>query len=297
MKEDKHLLAVVGRGEAPKLIVIGGMHGNEISGVEAMQKVLSELKSHEEKLKGTVYFVKGNLRALEKGERFVDIDLNRIWHENNLAKNQAYDYREFRELYHLIESICQGNYENCALLDLHTFSADSGIFCIPAENEKSEKLAKRFGAPFIEKLASALPETALNFYGKKGMLSLVFEGGRHGTAEATENLERAVWLIMFYLNMIDKKDFPFVDEMQAHILRISEQYPHHLEMIYRHKLEDYHNYKMYEGFRNFMKIYKNQPLALQNGEEVYSPAEGYMLMPLYQKKGSDGFFIVKEIKS
>ncbi len=297
MKDDKHLMAIAGPGKNPKLIIIGGMHGNETSGVEAMQSVLEKLKSKEDKLKGTVYFIKGNLRALENGERFVDIDLNRIWHEDNLDKNDAYDYREFRELYRLIEHICGGDYENCALLDLHTFSADSGIFCIPAENKKSEELAKRFGAPFIEKLASALPETALNFYGEKGMLSLVFEGGQHKTKEATENLERAVWLMMYYLGIIDKRDFPFIDEMQAHIRRISEQYPHRLEMIYRHKLEDYHHYKMYDGFRNFMKINKNQPLAVQNGQEVRSPEEGFMLMPLYQKKGSDGFFIVKEIKS
>jgi len=42
---------------------------------------------------------------------------------------------------------------------------------------------------------------------------------------------------------------------------------------------------------------KEQELAVENNLTIKSPDSGFILMPLYQKKGSDGFFIVKEIKN
>jgi succinylglutamate desuccinylase len=293
-----HLLAEIGNDETRKLIIIGGMHGNEHNGPEAMNRVIEKLKAKNYPVRGKIYFVLGNLEALRRNERFIDIDLNRIWSEKFLQNgSEQYDIKELKEIHQLIETICQGNYTNCTLLDLHTFSADSGIFCIPAENKKSEELAHYYGVPFIEKLAKSLPETALNYYGEKGMTSVVFEGGKHHTPEATDNLEKAVWLTLEYLGFIEKKDFPFIEQMKQDLINISEPYPHRLEMVYHHRLEDYHRYKMNEGYYNFKKVEKGEDVARQDGETVRSPFGGFMLMPLYQKKGSDGFFIVQERKS
>ncbi len=297
MKND-HLLGILGNDNGIKLLVIGGMHGNEHSGIEAMRRVYEKLKPFQDSVRGQIFFIIGNLEALKRNERFIDIDLNRIWHEKYLQNGYSqYDFKELKEIHDLIEKICQGDYENCVLLDLHTFSADSGIFCIPAENEKSEKLAQYYGVPFIEKLAKSLPETALNYYGEKGMTSVVFEGGKHNTPEATDNIEMAIWLTLEYLQMIDRKDFPFLEKMKKHLREISRDYPHRLEMVYRHKLEDYLQYRTKEGFYNFKKIDKGEIIAEQNNREVQSPYGGYILMPLYQKKGSDGFFIVQERKA
>ncbi len=296
MKE-RHLFFAMENSPVPKLLVIGGMHGNEHSGPEAMQRVAKQLRQNPEKLHGSVYFILGNLKALERNERFVDVDLNRIWRDDLIDKaseEKQYDFKELAEIHELIENICQGQYKDCILLDLHTFSADSGLFCIPAENPASEKLARSFGVPYIEKLARSLPETALNYYGEKGMTSVVFEGGKHNTAEATDNLERAIWITLEQTGIIRAEDFPFVAQMKAHLEKISHNLPHRLEMVYRHKLEDYHHYRMNKGYYNFKSVKQGEPVARQNGREVVSPFGGFMLMPLYQTKGSDGFFIVQE---
>jgi len=295
--KDKHLLGTLGHDDRRKLIIIGGMHGNEHSGPEAMKRVMERLEQSSVPVEGRVYFILGNLKALERGERFVDTDLNRIWSDEHLQSGREdYDYRELREIHALIERICEGHYENCTLLDLHTFSADSGLFCIPAENRPSEELARHFGVPYIEKLARSLPETALNYYGEKGMTSVVFEGGKHNTPQATDNLERAIWITLEFLGYIRKEDFPFIEEMKTYLKKISDNYPHHLEMVYRHRLEDYHHYRMNNGYYNFKPVTKGEPVARQNGKDIRSPFGGFMLMPLYQKKGSDGFFIVQERK-
>jgi succinylglutamate desuccinylase len=51
---------------------------------------------------------------------------------------------------------------------------------------------------------------------------------------------------------------------------------------------------MLPGFKNFDAIEKNQILAKNKHGDILAPYSGYILMPLYQKQGEDGFFIISE---
>ncbi len=293
-----HIIDILGKDESHKVIIIGGMHGNEVSGLEAIDKVTEQLKAHPEYLKkGKVYFLKGNLSALQTGERFIDKDLNRLWLDEYITGDleEIADTKDLKELHAIIENICQQNYKDCTLLDLHTFSAESGIFCIPTHNKKSLDLASSFHIPFIEKLSESLPGTALAYYGNKGMTSIVVEGGTHGTSRATENLEAAIWHLLAYEGIV-KDDLEIVKRSRKKLQKEGEVYPYHLELTYRHQLDDSRFFKMNKGYYNFKQIDQNEPLATHYQKQIKSPQKGFMLMPLYQKKGSDGFFIVKEIK-
>jgi len=296
-RKKEHIIDITGNNPDKKFIVIGGIHGNEPNGIDAINNVLSQLdKSIFDANKGTIYFLKGNIDALKKNERFIDKDLNRLWLDEYIFNQNSpiADVKSLQVLYDIIHNdICQGNYDNCYLLDLHTFSAESGIFCIPAGNDKSLEFARSFGVPFIEKLSDTLPGTVLSYFGDKGMTAVVFEGGTHSTEEAVENLTAGLWHSLAYAGLIDSK-LPQVQKSQKKLIEISEKYPHHLELIYRHKLEDWHHFKMNKGYYNFKPVDKSEYLACQDKEKITSPASGFMLMPLYQKKGSDGFFIVKE---
>ena len=48
-------------------------------------------------------------------------------------------------------------------------------------------------------------------------------------------------------------------------------------------------------YRNFDKIYKGELLAHDAHGEIRALCDGLILMPLYQKQGSDGFFVIKDI--
>jgi len=300
MINNKHLIGTLGNNEAKKLIVVGGMHGNEKSGVEAILETLDFFAQHPEiKLNGKIYFLQGNIGALKKGERFIDKDLNRLWHEDYIQNEHPdiADVKEVKELHKLIsEDICQHNYSNCTLLDLHTFSAKTGAFCIPAENKQSVALAQTFKTPFVEKLVGSLPETALNYFGNKGMTAVVFEGGTHASDEARTNLKSSIFHTIAYLDLVNREDFDIVFEMRKELYEISKNLPHYLRLTYIHKLNKYNNYQTKPGYFNFKKINKGEVIATQDGKQITSPSEGYILMPLYQKKGSDGFFIVQEFE-
>jgi succinylglutamate desuccinylase len=47
-------------------------------------------------------------------------------------------------------------------------------------------------------------------------------------------------------------------------------------------------------YKNFDKISKDELLAFDKYGEIRSKEDGMILMPLYQKQGNDGFFIIKE---
>jgi succinylglutamate desuccinylase len=49
---------------------------------------------------------------------------------------------------------------------------------------------------------------------------------------------------------------------------------------------------MLPGFKNFQKIQKAEKLATNVNGSIVSDLDGYILMPLYQHIGEDGFFIV-----
>ena len=294
--KNEHLIKIVGENQHKKLIVIGGMHGNEKNGIDAINHILPKIVKVFNKDKGSIYFLKGNIDALKQNERFIDKDLNRLWKKEYIEadKHKIADIKSLKNLHQIIEhDICKGKYQDCYLLDLHTFSAQSGIFCIPAGNPESISFARSFGVPFIEKLSEMLPGTALSYFGKKGMTAVVFEGGTHNTETAVKNLKAALWHTFAWLDMIDK-NLDIVVKSRKILRDISSLYPHHLELIYRHKLESYQHFKMKKGYYNFKPVKKSEILALQDKQEITSPAGGFMLMPLYQKKGSDGFFIVQE---
>ncbi len=298
MNNQNHLIGTIGNNEQKKLIVLGGIHGNETGGIDAIKRVMKFFNTHPEiKIDGKIYFIKGNLKALEKGERFIDKDLNRLWKQEyiNDSTHKHYDIKELQELHRLISvEICKNNYEDCTLLDLHTFSAESGVFCIPAGNSKSIELARSFQTPFIEKLVDSLPETALNYFGNKGITGVVFEGGTHGSEEAVNNLEAGIFHIIGYLKMLNSDKTSIIEKMRKKLECISRNFPHYLELTYIHKLNEYNKYETKEGYYNFKKIIKDEIIGFQDGDIVKSPSNGYILMPLYQKKGSDGFFIVQE---
>jgi succinylglutamate desuccinylase len=70
---------LTGDPDGPVLVFIGGIHGNEPSGVIALQRVMTDLESRNVPVKGTILGIAGNLVALKESKRFISRDLNRVW--------------------------------------------------------------------------------------------------------------------------------------------------------------------------------------------------------------------------
>jgi succinylglutamate desuccinylase len=74
----------IGEKNGPLFIVFGAMHGNEDAGVKAIERVFELIDEEPSKnpnfcFHGKMVGVIGNLKAYEKGIRFLVKDMNRYW--------------------------------------------------------------------------------------------------------------------------------------------------------------------------------------------------------------------------
>ena len=97
-----------GVNQSPTVVVFAGIHGNEKAGVKAIKSVLEKITESHMRFDGNLYFVLGNINALNKHVRFEKVDLNRIWRNENLQAlkiNGGDLSAETREQYDIFEII------------------------------------------------------------------------------------------------------------------------------------------------------------------------------------------------
>ncbi|MEI6408811.1 MAG: succinylglutamate desuccinylase/aspartoacylase family protein [Bacteroidota bacterium] len=300
----------------PLVIVFGATHGNEPAGVLAIQEVLNMLAIEPRVNPGFQFAGKfvgliGNLQAYLSGQRFLKSDLNRQWTTENIDRIQhepkglEAEDAEISELLDLIHAeIRQNKPEALIFLDLHTTSAEGGIFCIPTDDESSLRLAKTLHAPVILGLFEGIEGTLLNYATSgnhfqvdgypKHTLGAAFESGQH---EDPLSVSRAISAIISCLRACGCIRAEDVDNKHDAILKkYSDQLPKVTRLRYVHKIRPEDAFEMRPGYINFQAIRQNEHLADDITGPIYAPRNGLILMPLYQSKGSDGFFIVEPLE-
>ena len=115
----------------PKLIFIGGLHGNEPAGIEALQHVFNALESNKPDIKGSILGLAGNPKALEQERRQIDVDLNRIWMEEESGEGS--EFQDKKELIDTLSSELTSHLDDVIFFDLHTTSSDSDPFILMSD--------------------------------------------------------------------------------------------------------------------------------------------------------------------
>lgn len=304
---------VVGRysqnKKGPLLVVLGAMHGNEPAGVIAMQKLFELLKNEplenpDFSFNGTFLGLIGHLEAYQQNKRFINRDLNRQWQKTKIDEIAGKRFSEldseeiqiFQILNHIEREIEAHSYDRCIILDLHTTSSKGGIFTISSEYPDSLKIALELHAPVIKGMLNGLKGTTLHYF-INGALSIpttavTFESGQH-----TEELSslRAIAAIINCMRTIGCVDGAHVENKHDELLiTYSKDLPECSELVYRHGIEESDNFEMLPGYKNFQEVKEGQKLAKDKDGFILAKCDGRILMPLYQKQGEDGFFIVKE---
>ncbi|MFN0013385.1 MAG: succinylglutamate desuccinylase/aspartoacylase family protein [Saprospiraceae bacterium] len=297
------------------VVVFGAVHGNEPAGVRALEEVFDMLEREPGlnpgfTFQGRLVGMVGNLQAFEQGKRFLSRDLNRLWTPVNLRRIQQTDpaslQAEDRELAELTEAIhneiqaCRP--EALVLLDLHTTSADGGIFCIPSDDKASLRLAKELHAPVILGMLDGLEGTLLHFAAGNHFeiggyphysIGAAFESGQHNDPLSVSRAIAAIINCLRAAGCIRAED---VDSRHESTLRaFSDPLPKVTRLRHVHHIRPGDAFDMRPGYANFQPIQKGEHLANDVTGPVLAPEDGLILMPLYQPQGSDGFFVVREI--
>lgn len=282
------------------LIAIGSIHGNEPSGAIALKRVSRKLEILSGKLRGRVYFLCGNTRALERGVRFIDFDLNRHWTEDNLLKNEsnfplkiAEDFEQ-RELLRIFDDILKTAKDEVFALDLHSTSATGLPFATVGDTMRNRSFAQKFPVTILLGIEEQLDGTMLEYLNNEGAVTFGFEGGQHDSAQAIENHEALVWLALVNSGILAAEDVP---ELTKHreILATATREAKIFEVRYREAIAPKDDFEMNPGFENFERVKRGQILARNKNGAIRAIESGLILMPLYQKQGEDGFFIGRKV--
>lgn len=300
----------VGKQPGALLIAIGGMHGNEVAGVKAIETLLQMLKNEPNKnpdfeFTGTFLGLIGNLRAYQQRQRFIQKDLNRQWAFEHIEEIFRQDLHsldtediELRELLNTVfEAIEATQPAEILLIDLHTTSADGGIFSIVTEDDKSLNLAQYLHAPVITGLLKGLSGTTLHYFNTETFgiptAAIAFESGQH---EDPLSVNRAIAALIYALKALDcvaEQDIESQDEL---ILRKdAEGLPKVAKLKYSHRIKPEDAFQMKPGYQNFQQLHAGEVIAIDAKGEIKVPYDCQILMPLYQKQGNDGFFLIEPI--
>ncbi|MDY7082752.1 MAG: succinylglutamate desuccinylase/aspartoacylase family protein, partial [Halobacteria archaeon] len=166
------------RGGSPEVVVVGGIHGDEPSGVRGIERVLESIDTGKLELKKGVKFVKANPPALEASKRYLDVDMNRVFPGD--AESDKLEEQ-------LAARICAETGDRTALA-LHSTKSHPEPFALVSRAQRN-----------VLKVASKMPvkqvvdETGIS----KGSFTycspvVSIESGCQGTAAATDNAERMI---------------------------------------------------------------------------------------------------------
>lgn len=291
------------------MICFGGLHGNEKAGIKALDLVFKMLEvepitNPDFEFNGRIVGFRGNIPALENGDRYIDRDINRMWDPQTIIRVLHTELHELTveelELRELIRA-CQleiANYDppSIVVLDLHTTSCHGGIFSIVREDLDSIELGIELHAPVVRGMLKGLNGTTLHYFHQDNfhipMTSISFESGQH---DNPLSINRAIASIINCMRTSGLVKGEHVENQHDKLLiEHSENLPKVCQLVYGHKIAPGDEFVMLPGFKNFDQIKEGQHLADDRNGKVLSKCDGMILMPLYQKQGSDGFFVIEE---
>jgi succinylglutamate desuccinylase len=296
-----------GEERGPLLICFGAMHGNEPAGQRALDLMFKMLEvepitNESFRFKGKIVGMIGNRQAFAQKKRYVDKDLNRQFKEKQieslLGMKESELQNEDLELVQIIRAVRKeiDDYkpEKLYILDLHTTSSVDGIFCITTLDKESIDIAASLYAPVIKGFLKGIKGTTLHYFKTENTgvptVAVTFESGQH---DEPLSINRAIAAITNFLRIIGSvRDSDVENRHNQLLIEFCKDLPRVAELIERHDIVPEDSFVMRPNFQNFQR----QIIADDINGPVAVDKDCLLLMPLYQKQGEEGFFLIKEVK-
>lgn len=297
MESERILGTYTSNKEGPLLLITAAVHGNEPSGIIALQRVFETLEAEKPHINGSIVGVVGNVKALQKKVRFIDEDLNRTWTQENIL-NKNKDTSEKEEMFQIIETLAtlsEKNYTHRYFVDCHTTSSDSLPYISVQETGRNDSWAHQFPIHSIRGFSDIVAGTIDGYFSQQGITGFTVEAGQHNSEESKAYHEGIIWLA---LEEACNLRFNDLEETPRVVLKTRNGTPPQktLKIVHRFGLKEDDDFKMEPGFENFQPIKKGEHLATLNGKKINSVWDAFIFMPLYQAQGNDGFFVVEAVE-
>lgn len=297
-------------GQSPGhlLICTAGLHGNELAGIKALEFVFKMLEvehvtNPDFQFHGRIVGIAGNIQAMGHGRRYIKQDMNRMWMPENVERIRRTpphllesEERELRDMIrHIDDELAHSPDASITVMDLHTTTADGGIFCIATEDPESVRIASELHAPVILGMLHGIRGTTMHYFRRevipRDITSFAFESGQHDDPKSVNRSIAAIIACLRALDMIDPEHVETVHDQV--LIDYSNGLPRIAELIQAYQIQDEESFEILPDFRNFQAVQKGQLLAYDSGQPVYAIEDGLILMPRYQKQGDDGYFLLR----
>jgi succinylglutamate desuccinylase len=297
----------IGKERGPLVLCIGGIHGNETAGINALKNVLSMLENEPTRnpsfnYKGKFVAIHGNLQAIDVNQRYIDKDLNRNFVKSRLHLLNRPKYAEDFEAFQIIDlikkEIEEYQPESFVLIDIHTTSSNGGIFTIIPEDFDCLEIALSMHAPIIQGMTKGVTGTVMDYFTTELLgvktKTLTFEAGQHEDPNAVILAIAAVIAALREIGSVEPSD---VESRHDQVLiNYSVNLPSITKLVMKHTIDQSKSFKMVPGYLNFQEVKKGEIVAHNIDGPIAIKEDGLILMPLYQEQGEDGFFLIKRVE-
>lgn len=299
---DRFIGHVSGSKNGPTIFFFGGVHGNEKAGVIALEKVFEQLGTMKKDLRGNVFGIRGNIPALLQDKRFLEDDLNRLWTKEEIANIQAKqetelgsEEKELLQIHRLISKLLKTQSPPFFFVDFHTTSSKTLPFITINDALINRNFAKLFPVPIVLGIEEFLEGPLLSYMNEKGYVSLGFESGQHIEASAIDNAIAFIWLTLANAGTFEENTVPFCKLYFEQLKIAAKDHNEFYEVKQRYALSDEDRFQMLPDFESFQHIKKRTVLGVRNEREIIAQKNTILFMPLYQKQGAEGFFLIRII--
>ncbi len=258
---DHVIAAFAGDKNGPTLVVIGSLHGNEAAGALALERVAADLELLEDDLNGRVFLIRGNTRALQRGLRFIDSDLNRHWTDRHLSERGSglifpiSEGLELRELDTILDHVLVTARDEVYVVDLHSTSAAGMPFATVGDTLRNRRFAQKFPVPILLGIEEQLDGTLLEYLNNAGAVTFGFEGGPHTSETTIANHEAITWLALVNAGILKADAVPRLAKLRQ-MLASEHGKTILFEVLERHAVTSEDQFEMDPGFNNFDAVSK-----------------------------------------
>jgi predicted deacylase len=277
-------LSADGRFGAPHIGAIGAIHGNELAGLRAIERVMADPDGLVHRMNGgTLTLIHGNPRATAEGTRTTQsgVDINRLFSYRFLDELPraawSYEHQRAAELEPLVRGLD-------GLIDLHSASRPTPPFAICDGTPRGIELARATGCHVTygwDGPGMLMQHVSIGWMVAHGRPALSVECGQHHEAAAPE---RAFEVLKRFLGAVGLTDHPPAPE------------PHPVFELFARVVKPTLGFRLARDFCSFDVLGPGEELGSGDGVHITVAEEAVLLLPTPgAERGDDIVYLARRV--
>lgn len=265
----EEIIELIGKEKGSTSIILAGVHGNEVCGVEAYKKVVPNLEIE----KGRVLFGYGNPRAIVANLRLTEANLNRMFKDDvylSAKEKESYEYGRAQFLKKYFE-------QADVLLDIHASSIPRSKSFVICESNAKDIVQYLPMDLVVSGFGSVEPGGTDYYMNSIGKIGVCIECGYLGDEASVEVAEESIFAFL---------------KVRGHISNDTILHSQSYINMYELYFSKSDSFILAKNFENFENISAGQLIGVDGGTEIRAERDSIILFAHNLKiKGEEAFLL------